>query len=321
MTDASDARPEPSEGALEPADATGPGPVESTTTRHAARARASELRALQQKKDRRNRWLLRGGVIGGILVVLGGIAFVLLTWAQPAARGPQNMQSDGILIGPELAAVKTPGIGPGEAPQPIETAAPEVAHIRLYVDYLSAGSGTFESVNGDQIESLVSSGAATVEIHPLALLSGRSAGTQYSSRAANAAACVAEFSPDSFFAFNRIMLAEQPVEGQPGFGDEELISRAQQAGASTSLVSTCIESMRFRGWVQAATKRAQDGPIPGSAVEGITETPVVLVNGTPYPYVADEDPAEFTQFIVRTAGDTFIESQLPSPSPSPSSGG
>src|SRR5690606_14998321 len=125
---------------------------------------------------------------------------------------------------------------------PIEPNPVDVVEIRLYVDYLCGNCGIFANNNAEQLRSWVSSGAATLQVHPIALLTTKSAGTQYSLRAANAAACVAEFSPDNFFDFHESLCTGQPEEGTEGLSDDELITRARAAGVSNvSKITSCIE--------------------------------------------------------------------------------
>src|SRR5690606_14596617 len=91
--------------------------------------------------------------------------------------------------------------------------------------------------------------------------------TEYSLRAANAAACVAEFSPDDFFAFHEALFADQPAENTDGLSDEELVDLAARAGATPiSQIEKCIDDQRFRRWVKDATTRALTGPLPGTEV-------------------------------------------------------
>ena len=129
------------------------------------------------------------------------------------------------------------------------------------------------------------SGAATVEIHPIAILTTKSAGTQYSTRAANAAACVADYSPDPFFDFNTALFRDQPQEGTTGWDDGQLVSRAQSAGVGhLGNIKDCIDDRRFVNWVQAATVRALNGPIPNSDVRAIAAAPTIIVNGKQFKY-------------------------------------
>jgi hypothetical protein len=295
----------------------------SRPARQAARERAEELRRLQRRTDRRRLWIVRGGVLGGIALVLGVVAVVLLTMVQPAGRGPANMASDGIRLiaaegGEGVAAERTRGVPADGEPTPSEPTGGDAVDIRIYVDYLSPTAGEFERVNGEQIRAWVEQGIATVEIHPIAMLTNRSAGTQYSLRSANAAACVAQAAPDAFLDFNRAMLLDQPEEGQAGFENAELVRRAADAGADGARVRTCIDGDRFRPWVQAATTRALNGPLPDTDdVAAVTETPTVLVDGTQYPYVAETDPAEFARFIVQIGGSAYNVDPTPTPTPEP----
>ena len=106
----------------------------------------------------------------------------------------------------------------------------EVANIVMYIDYLCPFCGQFEATNSESMRTMVESGAATLEVHPIAILTNKSAGTQYSLRAANAAACVADSSPDSFFDYNAILFENQPEEGSTGLTNDELKSLAEEVG-------------------------------------------------------------------------------------------
>ena len=242
---------------------------------------------------------------------------MLISLARPEGRGPLNMASDGIKIGADLDAVRTGGLAPDATPS-ATTSAKDVIDIRIYLDYMCANCGVFEKKNVDQLEAWVKSGAATVEIHPIALLTTKSAGSQYSLRAANAAACVSEFSPDSFFDFNTALFRDQPQEGTPGWDDSQLVSRARSAGVShLGSIKDCIQDRRFVNWVQAATVRALNGPIPDSDVRAIATAPTIIVNGKQFKYSSDFDPNELAQFVLQAMGQTYNDTATSSPSPSP----
>lgn len=290
--------------------------------REGARERARELRELHKKQDRTRRRVVTLSVVGGVLVVIVVVALVILNFAQPGGRGPLNMLSDGIKIGTGLKAVQTPGLPANSKPVPSATNPPAVIDIKLYVDYLCPNCGTFEKKNGDQLRAWLKTGAATVEIHPIAVLTTKSAGTQYSLRAANAAACVAEFSPDHFFDFNDTLFIDQPKEGSAGLTDEQIEARATRVGVTEmTQVTKCMADHRFRGWVQAATTRALNGPIPGADVKNIAGTPTIIVDGTQFKYTTAFDPNEFAQFVLQVAGDAFTKNPSPTPTPSPTPSG
>ena len=287
--------------------------------REGARERARELRELHKKQDRNRRRIVTVSVVGGVLVVVVVIALVILNFAQPGGRGPLNMLSDGIKIGTGFKAVQTPGIPVNSKPVPSATNSPDVIDIKLYIDYLCPNCGTFEKKNGDQLRAWVKSGAATVEIHPIAVLTTKSAGTQYSLRAASAAACVAEFSPNHFFDFNDALFVDQPKEGTAGLTDQQIMARATKAGVTDMLqITKCVQDHRFRSWAQAATARALNGPIPGADISSIAGTPTIIVNGSQFKYTTAFDPNEFAQFVLQVAGDTFTKNPTQSPSATPS---
>lgn len=291
----------------------------SSDARAAAKERARELRTLHRKQERRRRLIVQLSVLGGALVIIGVVAVTLLTMNQPPARGPLNMASDGIKIGADLKVVRTPGLMPSASPSPIEPNPVDVVEIRLYVDYLCANCGTFSTNNAEQLRTWVSSGAATLQVHPIALLTTKSAGTQYSLRAANAAACVAEFSPDNFFDFHESLFTDQPEEGSEGLSDDELIKRARTAGVTNlAKVTSCIEKQRFSSWVREATVRALNGPIPDADIDAITTAPTVIVNGKKFQYTKSFDAKELAQFVTGVQGDAYTATPEPTPTPAPS---
>lgn len=289
-----------------------------TDRRVEAREKARQLRAERMKKERRTRWLLQGGIALAAVAIIAIVALVIVNSIKPEGNGPRNMASDGIKIAEGLAVVQTPGLGPSAEPVPSAANAPGVVDITIWIDYLCPVCGEFEAENGELIRTLVESGAATVEYHPIAILTSMSAGTQYSLRAANAAACVANYNPDAFFDFNEGMFAKQPDEGTEGLANAEILEIARAAGATSSSLERCMESERFYDWVQAATTRAGNGPLPveGTEVENVRGTPTVLVDGELYNPSYPFDSTEFSQFVLSAAGDEFAQNASPSPSPS-----
>lgn len=285
-------------------------------SREAARERARELRAQHRKRDRRRRFAITAGVVGGVLVAGLIVAFVLVTSLRPATRGPQNMQSDGLKVGEGFLAVRTPALAVGDTPVASEPNPSDVVDIQIYYDYLCPNCGAFEERNGDQLREWIENNAATVEYHPIAIFTAKSQGTQYSLRAANAVACVAELSPDHFFTFHEALFADQPEENTPGFSDEELLAIAEDAGVDhLGNVEKCINTQRFRAWVNEATQRALAGPIAGTEVASVASTPTIIVNGEEFTYTTAFDPNEFAQFVARAAGQSFTENPTPTPTP------
>lgn len=290
--------------------------------RDAAREKARILREEQRKRERRNKVLIQGGVIVAVLAIAALVVSLIMQNTRPEGPGPENMASDGIVltgVDGTITAVETPAIPAGATPtNTVPDDSGTVANIVTYVDYLCPFCGQFETTNSASMRTMVESGAATLEIHPVAILTNKSAGTQYSLRAANAAACVAENSPDAFFDFNALLFENQPEEGTAGLTNDELKDLVEQSGASSlSAIDTCIDDTQFKGWVQEATNRALTQPVPNSELASITGTPTVLVNGKQY-VGSLTDPAEFQSFVLQATGETFSESNsTPTPTPTP----
>ncbi|WP_022886087.1 DsbA family protein [Glaciibacter superstes] len=285
--------------------------------RELARQKAKALREEQKKKDRRNRVFLQGGIAVAAIAIVALIVLVIVNSVRPAGPGPANMASDGILIGEGMQAAKTAGLKPEATPiasEPDESGT--VADIRVYVDYLCPFCGQFEQTNSEQIAQWVESGAATVEIHPISILTSKSAGTQYSLRAANAAACVANYSPDDFYAFNAAMFEDMPEEGSSGRTTDEIKTIVKSSGVTgLSSVNECIDDTKFKSWVLASTDRALAGPLPNTELPAVDGTPTVLVNGNQYVGALD-DPKEFASFVLQSAGESY-STATPTPSPAP----
>ncbi|SDH30106.1 DsbA family protein [Agrococcus jejuensis] len=299
-------------------------------TKNERRTQAREAAKAQQQKRQRDERLKRGLTIGGILVgavaIVAIVTLVIVNAIRPPGPGPENMASDGIVVGQGYVAETTPALAADEAPVATDER-DDVVQIVIYQDYLCPYCGLFETTNGETIDQLISDGVATVEYHPVSFLDRLSLGEEYSTRAANAAACVAEASPDSFYAWNTLMYENQPGENTEGLTDDELIGLAEQAGVDTNAAFTeCVESVQFESWVERATQDAQLEPGP-SGEDGvqITGTPTVLVNGEQY-RGQPGDGASFTAFVQAALGQVSGGSsteETPAPSeatPAPSEG-
>jgi protein-disulfide isomerase len=295
---------------------TDPDESRSGDVRAAAREKARQLRTSQQRKDRRNKTLISGGIVVGVLAIAAIVAVVIMGAIRPTVPGPKNMASDGVVVGSGLKVKATPALAADAKPiaSPADPTGSTV-DIRIYADYLCKLCGQFQRTNLKQLEPLVKNGAVTVEMHPVAIYTSHSAGTRYSLRAANAAACVANYSPKAFWAFNEALFTNQPAEGGPGLSDQELKKRAASAGASVSDVNPCIDDGRFKTWVGTASDRALSGPIPNSDVKKMTNALLVLVNGKPYTgSLTNAD--DFKAFVLQAQGDEYSSTSTPTPSPS-----
>jgi protein-disulfide isomerase len=261
--------------------------------RQEAREKARALREAQSKKSKRNKVLIQGSLA---VVVLGAIAVVtvlILTSLRPPSPGPENMQSTGLKIGQGFEAVRTPALQPDELPV-LSAENPEgIPAISIFIDYSCGACAQFEALNGPLLRTWLENGTATIEYHILSFRDAQTAGTRYATRAGNSAACVAEHSPDSFFEFSELLLANQPVAPERyELTNAELVLVAQASGVSNlEAIEQCIKDETFSSWILATSKvTMQTGPVPvrNSEIAAVTGTPTVLVNGKLYnPQLSD----------------------------------
>lgn len=284
--------------------------------RAAAREQARVLREQHKKKERRTKVILQGSIIIASLAVIAIVALVIVNSIKPVGPGPENMASDGIQLSQGAIATETPALKAGAEPVANERDAEAgILDIQMYVDYFCPICNDFETANGDYITSLLENGKTTVEIHPIAILDRASLGTKYSTRAANAAACVANYSPNQFYDFHNLMYENQPAENTEGLSDDELVGLASQvAPDAVRDITGCIENQEFKAWVGTSTARALNGPIPNSNVDKVGGTPTIIVNGLKYEGAYD-DLASFQAFVIQAAGADFNESSTPTPTP------
>jgi protein-disulfide isomerase len=268
--------------------------------RDAARQKAKALRDQNQKKAKRSKLLIQISVVLVALGIVGGVAAVIAIEAANRVAAPvvddapKNLSEfGGLKIGVGLQAFtadKTP------TPEASETKAPEII---VYVDYQCPICQAFDLPNSAQIRSWVDTGAATVEIRPISFLD-RASLNEYSSRAANAAFCVANFEPDSYFDMHSNLMINQPAEGQEGLDDNELFKVAEQSGAGTNEVKGCIQNKSFADYIEQHTQNVLNTPQQGVTVTG---TPTVLVNGNKFSWATGDElvSAEFFAQFVQTS--------------------
>jgi protein-disulfide isomerase len=262
--------------------------------REAARAKAIALREQQQKGDKRKRVLIQLGIAASVIVAVGAVALTIFSASTQSTAVPTNATfNDGVKVGTDLK-VFTPEF----TPPPVAGETP--FEIIIYVDYQCPICAVFELPNSEQIKNWVATGVATVEMHALSFLDGRGSPNAFSSRAANAAMCVSEYSPDNYFDYNTRIFKSQPTEGAPGPENAELISFAEEVGATNmEQISSCINDKDFGNWIKDATERALTEPIPGTQIQ-VSGTPTVLVNGQQYTWETGEElasAARFAQFV------------------------
>jgi protein-disulfide isomerase len=254
-----------------------------------AREKARAIREEQLKKEKRNKLLVGWGIVVAIVVIIGIIAAVVVGNVQNNApiadQGPTPANGNvhggvTLLAGSEIvksdpasvnvadvpsapatkpATVTVPG-GEAEAGKPVKVVA--------YIDFICPVCKRFETTYGDALTKLRNDGKISLEYRPLGFLDQQST-TNYSSRAANAAACVANTSPEKYADFFNLLFERQPAEGSAGISDKDLKAMATEVGAAN--IDSCVDSKQYRPWVKVATQEA--------AAIGITGTPTIFVDG------------------------------------------
>jgi protein-disulfide isomerase len=320
-------------GPLEELVSTASGPrVSKNERRDAAREKAREQRLRQQRRERRNRIVLQAGIGVVVLAIVAIVAVVLVNSIRPPGPGPKNMADDGIVITKGLTAETTGALAAGAKPSQRAAESGKVA-IRAYEDFGCPICGDFEKTNASYIKGLVQGGQATLQIYPISILDREFQGTQYSTRAANAAAAVANYAPNQFYAFHALLYAHQPAEGSSGLTDDQLIGYAKQAKVTNlGQITDAVHNHQFFTWVDAATQRFLKSNFAGTNVHSESDidkllnnpnagigTPMIFVNGKYYTgNVANA--AQFKSFVLSAgAGFTPTPTTTPSASATPSS--
>ncbi|MEZ2391908.1 DsbA family protein [bacterium RCC_150] len=254
-----------------------------------AREKAREIREAQLKKDKRNKLLIGWGIVVAVVAILAVIALVvtqnIANNAPIADQGPTpaNANVHGgvtLLKGSEVAksapaTVKLADLPAAPATKPATVTAPgaeaeagKPVKVVAYIDFICPICKNFESTYNDQLTQLRNDGKITLEYRPIGFLDASST-TNYSSRAANAAACVVNSSPEKYSDFLNLLYTRQPAEGSPGVSDNDLKKMATEVGAAN--IDSCVDSKTYRPYVKVVTKESSN--------IGISGTPTVFVDG------------------------------------------
>ena len=266
----------------------------------------------QTAKPKSRRIWLQVAVIVVVLAVVAVVVGVVLNNNHPAAAkaapatsttaGPKNMRSDGILITGskgDLVSTRTAAVPQHGLPVPTDQSKlKSTANIVEYIDYQCPACLAFEETNLNNVASWVGNGKATLELHPIAFLDRSSMGTRYSSRADNAAACVANFAPDRYVFAAAALYSNQPSEGTTGLTNKQINAVLTKAKSSNADIVNCVNQETFKSWVTAATARVMNGTFSGVALKpsSFQGTPTVFVDGVQYTG-SITDAAAFTAFV------------------------
>lgn len=275
--------------------------------REEAREAARVAREKALKRQKLLKWLIPTIASVAILAIVGGVVWAVVAFQPPPKKeaGPANMISDGIVFEADgdggVRYVPTAAIKKGGDPVPTEQRE-GLLNIVTYVDFSCPACKVFEQTNSAQIQELVAKGEATLEVHPIAILDYRGYTSDFSTRANNVAACVAEYAPSRFLDVMAAMYEQQPSEGGAGLGNTAIKGVVHSAGLEDDDIDRCIDGEVFTPWVTTATQRALQGPLPNTEVESVDGTPTILVNGNLYSGSLN-DAAAFRAFLQEQAAD------------------
>lgn len=199
------------------------------------------------------------------IVLIGAGVFIFLQNNKEADFGtaviaPQGITKDaGYMVGQDGKLTTEAKNSKGEA----------VDKVTVYLDYNCIHCKTFEQETDPQLSELREKGEIVVEYKTVAFLDGNSV-SNYSSRAANATACLVNDNSDLFLKYNTKLFESQASEENNGkeLANAGLNKAAVELGAND--LTACIKDGKHRAWVADVTKQAVDS--------GITGTPTVLVN-------------------------------------------
>ncbi|NYE96307.1 protein-disulfide isomerase [Psychromicrobium silvestre] len=279
----------------------------------AAREQARLIREAAAKKQKRNGWLIRGGVLVAVVAIIAVVALIVVTNMQNNApiadKGPvpANMNTyggavigkDGKLIPPAQAAgdvdKTTISALPTAAPTAMTdlsgigvaaTAKGKPVQVVIYLDFMCPFCNDFEKTNSTVLKDLANAGSITYEYRPITILDSSSAGTNYSSRAAAAAAAVAATAPDKYVDFVGKLYENQPQENSTGLTNDQLKQFAKDLGAN---IDSAVDSRTYRPLVAYTNQLA--------LAHGLKGTPTILVDGQTYQGTSQTNYSDFKDFV------------------------
>ncbi|MDF2509269.1 MAG: hypothetical protein K0Q52_3128 [Microbacterium sp.] len=180
-----------------------------------------------------------------------------------------------VAIGGLVVFLNNQATAPGAAPKANDTFNSETGAISfgdgedtvaVFVDFQCPICASFEQQYGEQLEAAAADGRITLEYHPIAILDRYSQGTEYSSRSAGAAFCVAESNPDLYLDYSKTLFENQPAENSAGLTTDQLADFASQVGAEDAV--SCITDETYRKFGAAQAKAHDIGGTPTIEVNG-----------------------------------------------------
>lgn len=258
-------------------------------TRRERRAAERLERRVTRRPPQRPTWQSPAvlATIGAVVVGLALVAVAVLSTGTPSASHdllpPANPLPSGIPAEGET-------LGAADAPVTIE----------VWADFQCPACGHFARETEPQlIRTFVAAGQVRLVHRDFAFL-GRGRSYDESVEAAAAARCAAR--QGRFWDFEAWLYANQRGENAGAFSRERLKAVAERIGLDVAAWTSCLDEGTEQAAVRAETEEG--------ARQGISSTPTIVVNGTPY---VGAVPYEQLATIIRG----LLPAQSPTPSPSP----
>jgi protein-disulfide isomerase len=243
-----------------------------------ARQRANARRIVEQQKARdRRRKVTMWTTIGVVLVLLiaGGIGYGIMS--------SQDKRSAANLTTPSVAVDSGTAFAVGTGPVVID----------LYEDFMCPICNEFEKTDGATIKQMITDNKVTVRYHPVAILNPSSNGTNYSTRAAGAAAAAAQ--EGKFIQYHDVLYQNQPTEGSSGLTNAKLIDLGKTVGLTSATFADAVNNKTYDAWADSVTNTFTK--------RGYSGTPTVVIAGKQYQNAqsAYPTPAELTTLVTNAA--------------------
>jgi protein-disulfide isomerase len=165
--------------------------------------------------------------------------------------------------------------------------------VDLYEDFMCPVCHEFENQTSATIKQMVTDKKITVRYHPVSILDRASNGTQYSTRAAGAAAAAAQ--AGKFVEYHDVLYANQPQENSDGLTDAKLVELGRSVGLGDAFAQA-VTDRTYDSWATKATETFSS--------RGYNSTPTIVVDGKPVEGADQTLPstAAFTQAVTAAAG-------------------
>ncbi|TDB88072.1 hypothetical protein E1264_12655 [Actinomadura sp. KC216] len=245
----------------------------------AARRRLGDERGRAAARERRQRLLVV--VLGGVVAAAVVIAVVVVAVSRDS--GGETLTDS--YKGPLAPAAREP-FGAVAMAQPGVTA----PVVDVYEDFQCPACKAMEERIGGTLKQLAAEGRAKVVYRPFQLFQQEPLMSN-SRRAANAAACVPS---GIWMRYHDKLFAEQPVEGDRGFGNARLIDWGAELGATDPGFAACVNGSQKIDEVEKASAQA------GRA--GVDSTPYLALNGRKVEPDVLGSPDELKKAVAKAAG-------------------